>query len=266
MPSEREQSALEGRVRNEFFGDINDYRKYGLLRTLSGSKKDSVAVCWMLRPNEDRPTKVEYLCRDKTWRHRTSWHFDERLFDALHQAVCVDGERNVARAAHADILSPEVFGFYEGELEDGIKSRKEYFEGLLARFKGSDLLFFDPDNGLEVKSVRAGSKGSSKYLYIDELSRAFAELHSILVFQFFRQIAPQVVINRRTEGIFSRLQVDEIASFETPSVIFFLIPQPGQLSEMKERSDCVRNVWGKQIQPEWHLRTCDARTATCGPV
>ena len=253
-------------MRNEFFGDINDYRKYGLLRILSGGKKDSVAVCWMLRPNEDRPTRVDYLRRDKTWRHRTCWHFDERLFDALHQAVCVEGERNVARAAHADILSPEVFGFYEGELEDDMKNRDAYFEGFLARFKGSDLLFLDPDNGLEVKSVRAGNKGSSKYLYLDELSRGFYELHSILVFQFFRQMAPQVVINRRSEEIFSRLQVDEIASFQTASVIFFLIPQPGRLSEMKERSDRVRNVWGKQIQSEWHLRTCDALAGTCGPV
>jgi hypothetical protein len=253
-------------VRNEFFGDVRDYRKYGLLRILSGGKKGSVAVCWMLRPNEDKPTNVAYLCRDKTWRHRTCWHFDERLLDALHQAVCVDGERNVARARHADILSPEVFNFYEGQLKDDIQSRKEYFEEFLAGSKGRDLLFFDPDIGLEVKNAPAGKERSSKHLYFDEVSRAFDKMHSILIFQFFRQIAPQAVLHRKTEEIFQRLHVGEIASFRTPSVIFFLIPQPSHLGEMKERSDRVGKVWGKQIQPEWYSRTCNDRAATYGPV
>jgi hypothetical protein len=31
-------------MKNQFFGDINDYRKYGLLRILSGGKRASVAV------------------------------------------------------------------------------------------------------------------------------------------------------------------------------------------------------------------------------
>lgn len=253
-------------MRNEFFGDIRDYRKYGLLRILSGGKKDSVAVCWMLRPDEGRPTKVDYLCRDKTWRHRTCWHFDERLFDALHQAVCADGQRNVARAKHADILSPVVFDFCEGELKDDIKSREEYFEEFLARFKARDLLFFDPDNGLEIKSVRAGNKRSSKYLYFDELARAFACQHSILAFQFFIRKTPEDVINERTNQIFSRLHADQIASFKTANVIFFLIPQPEHLAELKERTGRVQNLWGKQIQPEWHSRSCDGRAATCIPV
>jgi hypothetical protein len=253
-------------MKNEFFGDIRDYRKYGLLRILSGGKRASSAVCWMLTPDEDKPTNVAYLCRDKTWHYGTCWHFDERLFDALHQAVCVDGVRNVARAKHADILSPEVFDFYEGQLNDDVNSRKEYFEGLLARFNGRDLVFFDPDNGLEVKSVRAGNKRSSKYLYFDELSRSFDDQHSILVFQFFRGKAPGDVIIEKTSQIFSRLHADEIASFKTDRVIFFLIPQPEHLGELKERTERVRNLWGRQIQPEWHLRTCGSRAARCGPV
>jgi hypothetical protein len=30
---------------------------------------------------------------------------------------------------------------------------------------GSELIFFDPDNGLEVPSVAIGAKNSPKYLY-----------------------------------------------------------------------------------------------------
>jgi hypothetical protein len=257
--SQRKQG---GRVRNEFFGDINDYRKYGLLRILSGGKRASSAICWMLTPDMGKPTKVDYLCRDKTWRHKTCWHFDERLFDALHQAVCVDRERNVARAKHADILSPEVFDFYEGQLKDDINSRKEYFEGFLTRSKGRDLVFFDPDTGLEIKGAPYVKKRSPNHLYFDELSKAFDNRHSVLVFQFFTRRVAEDVINEKTEEIFRRLRVDEIASFTTPGVIFLLIPQREHLNQMKERSGQVQSVWGEQIQKEWHSRARDGRAPT----
>ena len=253
-------------MRNEFFGDIRDYRKYGLLRILSGGKRASSAVCWMLTPDLGKPTKVDYLCRDKTWRHETCWHFDERLFDALHQAVCVDRERNVARAKHADILSPEVFGCYEGQLKDDIRSRKEYFEGFLTRSKGRDLVFFDPDTGLETKGAPFVKKRSRDHLYFDELSKAFGNQHSILVFQFFARVRAEAVIAEKTEQIFARLDVNDVASFRTPSVIFFLVPQRKHVDEMKERSEEVRERWGEQIRPKWHSRNCNSRAVTCGPM
>jgi hypothetical protein len=253
-------------MKNEFFGDIRDYRKYGLLRLLTGGKKVGSAVCWMLTPDEDRPTKVDYLCREKTWRYNTCWHFDEGLFDALQQAVCVEQERNVARAKHVDILNPEVFAFHEEQLKDDIYKRREYFDRFLTYSEGKDLIFFDPDNGLETRGAPAGRKGSSKFIYLDELLCTFNKQHSILVFQFFRQIAPEVVINQRTEQIFSRLYVDEIASFKTPSVIFFLIPQTKHLKELKERSEQVERAWAGQIHPCWHHRTTQISDAKGTPT
>jgi len=39
-------------MKNQYFGDINDYRKYGLLRGLSNKGEISTLVCWMLTENE----------------------------------------------------------------------------------------------------------------------------------------------------------------------------------------------------------------------
>ena len=41
-------------MKNQYFGDMYDYIKYGLLRQLSGCGKVSLAVCWMLTENDDR--------------------------------------------------------------------------------------------------------------------------------------------------------------------------------------------------------------------
>jgi hypothetical protein len=51
--------------------------------------------------------------------------------------------------------------------------------------KDCDLIFFDPDNGLEVKSKPKDRKNSCKYS--DELARAYANNKSVLVYQHFRR-------------------------------------------------------------------------------
>ena len=236
-------------MRNEFFGDVKDYRKYGLLRILARDTQANAAVCWMLRPNKGLPTNTDYLLQPQKWRH-----FDERLFDALRHAVIVDRERNVVRAEHPDVLHPAVFSFYKEPLKEDSNERRKYFDTFLACSKGMELVFFDPDIGLEVRGVRAGPKRSPEYLYFEELSRAFDAEHSILVFQFFMKRKAEDIVNERTSQIFSRLDVAEIASFKTRGVIFLLISQAKHLGELKKRSEQVRKVWGEQIQPSWHSR------------
>lgn len=42
-------------MKNQYFGDINDYRKYGLIRLLTGAGKLKTTVCWMLTPDDPPP-------------------------------------------------------------------------------------------------------------------------------------------------------------------------------------------------------------------
>ncbi len=44
-------------MKHQYFGDINDYRKYGLLRQLSNFGQIATSVCWMLTP--DAPGNVD---------------------------------------------------------------------------------------------------------------------------------------------------------------------------------------------------------------
>jgi chromosome condensin MukBEF MukE localization factor len=39
-------------MKNQNIADINDYRKFGLVRTLSDSGKIRIDVCWMLTPDK----------------------------------------------------------------------------------------------------------------------------------------------------------------------------------------------------------------------
>lgn len=58
-------------MKNQYFGDVNDYRKYGLLRALTGQGALTTTVCWMLTPDDGRTDGrfTEYLAQPDRWRH-----------------------------------------------------------------------------------------------------------------------------------------------------------------------------------------------------
>jgi hypothetical protein len=41
-------------MKNQYFGDVNDFRKYGLLRRLVLPNHLKLGVCWMLTPSDGR--------------------------------------------------------------------------------------------------------------------------------------------------------------------------------------------------------------------
>ena len=76
-----------GLVKDQYFGDVNDYRKYGLLRAL-GHAGFQTLVVWMLTPNDRRSDGLftDYLDKPSHWKR-----YDEELYDALHDWVKVRG-------------------------------------------------------------------------------------------------------------------------------------------------------------------------------
>ncbi len=58
-------------MKHQYFGDINDYRKYGLLRALSQASGLSLGVCWLLTAPDARPDGEfrNYLEQPRRWRY-----------------------------------------------------------------------------------------------------------------------------------------------------------------------------------------------------
>jgi hypothetical protein len=229
-------------MKNQYFGDVNDYRKYGLLRKLTGPGEMSTAVCWMLTPDDGRTDGrfVEYLEQPERWRR-----YDPDLFDKLRKLVVLRGVRDIALAGEAGILPSA--RFYVRTLRDDRQSRSRYFEVFWNVAKGCDLIFFDPDNGLEVKSTPVGRKGSSKYLYWDELAQAFSSGHSVLVYQHFRREKREAFIERMAKEMKHRTGAARVHSLRTAHVVFFLMPSDRQTSAFERNVLCIPGTWGDQI-------------------
>jgi hypothetical protein len=57
-------------MKNQYFGDKNDYRKYGLLRILADAGRLSIGICWMLTQDDGRTDGqfISYLREPRKWR------------------------------------------------------------------------------------------------------------------------------------------------------------------------------------------------------
>ncbi len=109
---------------------------------------------------------MNYLQEPEAWRA-----FDPPVFDCLRTAVIDRKERNIRAVEESGLLSNT--SFYSPLLTDVADERQGYFDGFLKFSRGKELVFFDPDNGLEIKSVKYGRKGASLYLFLREVSQSF---------------------------------------------------------------------------------------------
>ncbi len=225
-------------MKNQYFGDIYDYIKYGLLRQLSCYGKISTVVCWMLTQDDQRRDgqRVNYLREPGGWRA-----FDPPVFDCLHTAVLDRQMRNIKVVEKSGLL-PNT-SFYSHLLTDGSGERRRYFDGFLRVSRGSELVFFDPDNGLEVKSVKYGGKGSSKYLFLREVAQTFSAGRSLLVYQHMPPKPRDPLISGLVGGLMRETGSELVYVYRTQRVAFLLVPQTKQVGQFAEIASRVQTNW-----------------------
>lgn len=214
-------------MKNQYFGDINDYRKYGLLRALADGGRIRIAVCWMLTDSDDRSDghRTQYL--DNKDRYRP---IDPELFYALHNAVVEKRLRDVLVAKTKNIICSAV---YYSEIVSGDPAgRDSWFVSFLRTARGSDLVFFDPDNGVEVRSSPKVHKRSRKHVYWAELVRTYQAGHSLLVYQHFPRRPREAFIKEMKHAIRERTDAPTVYAFQTSHVAFLLLPRPEHLEQL----------------------------------
>jgi hypothetical protein len=147
-------------MKNQYFADINDYRKYGLLGTLADGSAFKTTVWRMLTPADQREVGIFTSYLDN--RDRRS-HYDPELFDLLKSCMAQPAGRSVQRAETTGIIPGATY--YSKSLYGQPDERQRYFHERRDIAAGQDLVFFDPDNGIEVKSVSCRSMNSDKYVH-----------------------------------------------------------------------------------------------------
>lgn len=229
-------------MKNQYFGDVNDYRKYGILRQLANNNI-KILICWMLTPNDsgNDGNFIEYLNDPNKWRI-----YDPELFDALKEEVMTRKQRDVGCVKELNLIQHA--SFVDSILDGTQAARSSWLVELRQHRKNTDLVFFDPDNGIEVASYPKTRRDSKKYIYWDELEETWQSGMSLLVYQHFRREKRDHFITRLGNEFLTRLGATEIYAIRTAHVVFFLVPQPRHAHQISKSMQLIANVWDGQIQ------------------
>ena len=181
-------------VKHGYVGDLRDYAKLTLLRRLGGAV--TISVCWMLTPDDGGADgrRIEYLHNPIRWRG-----YDPCVWDFFCWTVWGRHRRHLSAVERSGLL-PHGTRFYRWLLPANGDERTAYFNRYF-RNNRADLVFFDPDNGIEVATARYGAARSNKYVYWREIERAYRAQHSVLIYQ---------TIPRRNREVFTQRIVGEL--------------------------------------------------------
>lgn len=228
-------------VKHQYFGDVNDYVKYGILRCFSRAGF-SVGICWMLTPDDCRPDgrKIEYLSRPNEWQGH-----DRPLFEHLERTVTLSDGRDLGHIEGDDHIPKATF--FSEIVPDSRNERVAWFKKMLDELGGVDLLFFDPDNGIEVPSKRMGQKNSSKYVYWQELKMAWKHASSLLVFQHFPRLKRETYIPARAAEMRSCLPGASVIPIRSSNVMFFLAHRLPNTDRILRAVHAIEKNWSPRV-------------------
>jgi hypothetical protein len=206
----------------QYFGDVNDYRKFALLRLLSEVGRFKIGVCWMLT-EADRSAhgaKRGYLKQPEVWRAH-----DPALFDALAKAPASPQLSDLQRIETEGVIPGATF--FNEFVTDSRTGRDPFHAGCMATFADRDLVFFDPDNGLEVKSTPKGWKRSSKYVLLDEIADHYRSGRSVLVYQHLGRALPhKAFVEEKAAKLRAALAGASVMAFDSANVVFLMAAHP----------------------------------------
>lgn len=207
-------------MKHQYVGDINDYRKYALLRALSVGGANHIGVCWMLTSDVGGTDggKLAYLGQPE--RHR---RFDPELFDILAHTASEPDRRRLQTIEDSGTVPGAVY--YNETLPDDAAGRAAFMERCASEFRDAELVFFDPDNGLEV-SLPKGRKNSSKYLYLDEVAAFYEAGKSVLIYQHFPRVERTAFMASCLDRLRGVAPGCAVWAFTTAHVVFFLLIHP----------------------------------------
>lgn len=182
---------------------------------------------------------------------------DPELHESLKRLMAA-GRRSVKAIAGSSIL-PENTIYFESPiagptegavpLQQRVRKRASWLKRALKATSSCDLVFFDPDNGLETASVARHSPKGGKYVYWDELSPFWDRGQSLIIYHHLNRTAP---VAKQTEI----LQEKFAAKFGSDTFIRSFLFRRGScrhfwLVAQKRHARHCRSVIEKIDRSEW---------------
>ena len=243
-------------MQDQYTGDIGDFGKYGLLRSLTSPETGNpprLGVVWYLTPGENHSPDGQhtgYLHLEERNRNRFT-ACDEELYLALRELINT-GNRSVNAVQESGILPRETV--YHGETltlkkpernrgkttrQAQRERRESWNQAALETTKDCDVVFLDPDNGLETASTGPHTAKGVKYAFHAELEPYLSRGQSLVIYHHLNRRSKSLQqVHRRQREIYEKMGRRAFAMryHRGSPRAFILIPQDRHRREFMERT------------------------------
>lgn len=239
--------SIQTTMQDRYSGDVGDYVKLSILRALAPGRR--LGVGWWLFPDETHNgdgRHVGYLNDPAAWRD-----FDPATFDHL-QGLVSSGQRTVG-ALESEALLPGAIYFRDAIPTVGAPAarraaRSKWFKTLGAALDPCDLVFLDPDNGLETRRFNPGQAKAGKSVALAELAALRRPGRTLLVYHHQTRMRGGHSFELEHWGARLRAcgfsQVDALRASAFSARAFFLLDGA---PELRARAAALCGRWGSRL-------------------
>jgi hypothetical protein len=249
-------------MQDRYVGDVGDFAKYALLRRLVGGpdeRRIRLGVAWCLFPDETHNNDGRYV----SYLDRPAFEgLDDRLLRTLRRIVG-SGKRAVSSVSRSGIFPRETVFFAASVADSGtrhsqadrLRHRTDWLARCLTKTETCDLVFFDPDNGLEVASVPKRHPNAGKYIYWDEVDPFWRRGQALLIYHHLNRTASADQQVRRMQDRFRSMLGGGSAIplvFRRGSCrIFWLACRENEVGQELKRRACefLSSGWSRHFRP-----------------
>lgn len=263
-------------MQDRYTGDVGDFGKYGLLRQLCGLRDGDVdqlklGVVWY-RPNSELIASetvpdgkfIAYLCpnqKDVGEKQKREYRCcDPTLYDALRKIVMC-GDRRIEAVEKSGLLGPDTV-FYGHQIPNPsehtrgggrVEARLGWAEGALGKTAGRDVVFLDPDNGLEPRGLSITSAKAPKYAYLSEVEKWFRRDQSLVIYHHLGRHRPHdAQIDYWLERLRDEFKPHDIFALRFrrgTSRVFFVLAAKRHAPTLRQRADeLLASPWREHFE------------------
>jgi len=178
-------------MQDKYAGDLGDFGKYGLLNEIFRQSKDKIrlGINWFYATREEAGNSdgnhIAYLSIENKNASRYRKCFPE-LYENLR--MIVQRDRSVAEIERSNVLPKETLFYskpvpYMGATASNrIQQREAWFSDSLSQLNKADIVFLDPDNGIQLDASRKAQANAIKYVFTDEIQSYYQLGKSLIIY------------------------------------------------------------------------------------
>jgi hypothetical protein len=182
-------------MQDHYVGDVGDFGKYGLLNTVLECSGGEVClgVNWYYveGPKQENGDGKYIGYLDLENRNMRKYEDYRRCFPeifAVLKTIVGAETRTIAAIEESGIIGEGVVYYRKAVSTPHLHhtrreaAREEWFAGSLECLSDADIIFLDPDNGIQPDSLKKSHKRAGKYFFRDECREYFARGTSLILY------------------------------------------------------------------------------------